>query len=102
MRVTSDRQTLILAGETPPRPSGTAVAASGQSSQRVTIISARVDAVVTQDIYAADSYGSLPAIPPEVHQAYVVSNRGSSSSAVSAYARSSDLSERTPLIDTYA
>jgi hypothetical protein len=106
---------LILAGETPPRPGGTAVAqwagqvgadaagsAGGQSAQQVTIISARVDAVVTQEFYAPGSYASTPALPPKLHQAYVVSNRGWSFNAVSAYARSSDLSDRTRIIDTYA
>lgn len=111
MRVTSDRQTLILAGEAPPRRSGVdrlagAAAtrgtrddadtpASEESSQRVTFISARVDAVM----YSASS---LPALAPEVHQAYVISNSGSSHNAANAYARTQNLSDRTPLIDTYA
>ena len=147
MRVTSDRQTLILAGETPPRRSGTGVAqltddiqASGADAadsadgQRVTFISARVDAVVTQGIYAprqqqqtqpagsnaisinnlavsssstqaqtlGRSYTALPALPTELYQGYVVSNRGSSSYGAGAYARTRDLSDRTVLIDTYA
>jgi hypothetical protein len=115
VRVTSDRQTLILAGEMPPRRSGVdrlANAALGRAShddadslnseanpQRVTFISARVDAVITQGLY---SPSSLPALPPEVHQAYVISNRGSSAHAANAYARTRDLTNRTPLIDTYA
>lgn len=148
MRVTSDRQTLILAGETPPgrggvaRPASAAVARgsnvdadsviSEQRSQRVTYISARVDAVITQGSYSpnqkspaldsatvaandlvasvsgtqlpavANSASALPALPPKVHQAYVISNRGSSSNAANAYARTRDLSDRIPLIDTYA
>jgi hypothetical protein len=146
VRVTSDRQTLILAGEMPPRRNGIALdrfasdavagdtddtVSGGQNSRRVTIISARVDAIVTQGQYTpsqkaplvdstatvndlivsaggtqlptiANSASSLPALPPKLHQAYVVSNRGSSSNAASAYARTRDLSDRTPLIDTYA
>lgn len=114
MRVTSDRQTLILAGETPPprsvaerdRSSVDTVGSdpdteSSGASQRITIISARVDAIVTQGLYT-NSPASLPALPPKLHQAYVVSNRGSSSNAANAYARTRDLSDRTHLIDTYA
>jgi hypothetical protein len=147
VRVTSDRQTLILAGEAPPRRSGvdrlpSAVVARGsnddadslsseESSQRVTFISARVDAVITQGLYSPKQKSpilnpdtvaandlvaslsatqlptianstSLPALPAKVHQAYVVSNRGSSAHVANAYARTRDLSDRTPLIDTYA
>jgi hypothetical protein len=156
VRVTSDRQTLILAGETPPRRSGdrlasTALASdsddaesSAGGSQRVTYISARVDAVITQGSYTsaqkvpvgysasiaandvassddlaaandlvaaasgaqllavANSTSALPALPPKVHQAYVISNRGSSSNGANAYLRTQALSDRTPIIDTYA
>ncbi len=132
MRVTSDRQTLILAGETPPRRSGISIAglagdvdargadeadSSGDSSggQRVTIISARVDAVVTQGSVglfpaaarntqplAHTSYSSPPPVPANFYQAYVVANRASTSKGADAYARTRDLSDRTPLIDTYA
>lgn len=137
MRVTSDRQTLILAGETPPRRSGTGVAqlagdveASGADDavsadgRRVTFISARLDAVVTQGLYTPTqqtqannltvtsrstqaaalgrSYTSVPALPTELYQGYVVSNRGSSTYGAGAYARTRDLADRTVLIDTYA
>jgi hypothetical protein len=157
LRVTSDRQTLILAGETPPRRGGDRLAsaavasdsddaessAGGRGSQRVTYISARVDAVITQGLYSppqkvpvgysanvaandvattddlatandlvaatsggqlavANSASALPALPPKVHQAYVISNRGSSSNGANAYLRTQTLSDRTPIIDTYA
>jgi hypothetical protein len=157
VRVTSDRQTLILAGETAPRRGGDRLASpsvasdsdetapsSGDGSQRVTYISARVDAVITQGLYSpaqkapvvysanvaandvsttddvvtagdlvaaasgaqlpavANSASALPTLPPKVHQAYVVSNRGSSSNGANAYLRTQYLSDRTPLIDTYA
>jgi hypothetical protein len=66
--VTSDRQTLILAGETPPRrgriaadrlaglpqysgADDTESQSDGQSSPQLTIISARVDAIVTHGAY---------------------------------------------------
>lgn len=133
MRVTSDRQTLILAGETPPRR-GLASPGSDDpesrvtsSSQRVTIISARVDAsmIVTQGDYAPHAsvvaYDSAAVAEPEVGSAlpamantqlaavtikgqlaYVPSSRGSSYNAASAYARTRDLSDRLPIIDTYA
>lgn len=145
MRVTSDRQTLILAGETPPRrgriasdrPAGTAQDSSddtesstdGRGSSRLTIISARLDAIVTQGIYtptqkspvssassvvidasssgaqlgtlAPASPAAAPA-PPAVHQVFVVSSRGASSAA-NAYARTRDLADKAPaIIDTYA
>jgi hypothetical protein len=136
---------LILAGETPPRRSGSGVAqlagdvqASGADEsdsadgQRVTFISARVDAVVTQGMYTpmqqtqaagssasgvdnlgiisrgtqaatiSRSYSSMPALPNELYQGYVVSNGGSSSYGADAYARTRDLTDRTVLIDTYA
>jgi hypothetical protein len=105
------------------------------NSRRVTIISARLDAVVTQGIYTpaqyaatatsagpatsagsattassasvqlpaiTTSYTALPALPPKLHQAYVLQFRGSTASAADAYARTRDLSDHTPLIDTYA
>jgi len=136
---------LILAGETPPRRSGTGVAqlagdveASGADDavsadgRRVTFISARLDAVVTQGLYTPTqqtqaagqnafavnnltvtsrstqaaalgrSYTSVPALPTELYQGYVVSNRGSSTYGAGAYARTRDLADRTVLIDTYA
>ena len=133
MRVTSDRQTLILAGETPPRrglagPSSEDLESRVTSgSQRVTIINARVDAsmIVTESDYAPDAsvvaYASLAAAGPEAGSAlpamantqlatvtakgqlaYASSSRGSSFNAASAYARTRDLSDRLPIIDTYA
>jgi hypothetical protein len=133
VRVTSDRQTLILAGETPPRrslassSSDDAESRVTPSSQRVTIISARVDAsmIVTQSDYTPDTsvvaYDSVVAAGREVGSAlpaaantqlaamtakgqlaYASSSRGSSYNAAGAYARTRDLSDRLPIIDTYA
>jgi len=116
VRVTPDRQTLILAGETPPRR-GLARITSG--SQRLTIISARVDAsTISQSDYAPDSSAAfdsdssievgsaLPALNAQltaVNQiTYGSSSRGSANYAVSAYARTQDLPDRLPIIDTYA
>ncbi len=112
MRVTPDRQTLILAGEMPP---GRSVARAGSSSQRVTVFSARVDAVVTETEYTASAdtaaydaidaidassakYAALPAAAVRPSAA----SRGSAYGVASAYARTQDLSERQSIIDTYA
>jgi len=132
LRIHPDRQTLILAGEAAPRRS---VAAS--SAQRVTVISARVDAVVTQTDYRPDTSGaaydpiddadfkdlSLPTLPatsgkpssavtrpaysanaPSAYtaSAYGFTSRATALGGASAYARTQDLSERHPIIDTYA
>jgi hypothetical protein len=124
VRVTSDRQTLILAGETPPRR-GLASSSSDDlelritsGSQRLTIISARVDAsAISQSDYAPDSFDSdsgivntqltavnmQPAAMTTKGQiTYGSSSRGSANYAVSAYARTQDLPGRLPIIDTYA
>jgi hypothetical protein len=127
VRVTPDRQTLILAGETPPRR-GVAgpsfddfESQSGASSQSVTIISARVNAsmIVTQRTYTPNSsvvaydpvaaaVSATPALsgPPaataRAQLAYASSTRGPSYNGASAYARTRDLSDRLPIIDTYA
>jgi hypothetical protein len=126
---------LILAGETVPSRSGAAVGSrasdpatgdsdesasqAGQSAQRVTFISARVDAIVTQgynppanSVVVASSTAQLPmaagasyarAVSPTLHQVYTTAARGSSSGGASAYARTRDLSDRVPaIIDTYA
>jgi len=109
VRVTPDRQTLILAGEMPP---GRSVARAGASSQRVTVFSARVDAVVTETEYTASAdtaaydaidassakYAALPAAAVRPSAA----SRGSAYGVASAYARTQDLSERQSIIDTYA
>jgi hypothetical protein len=122
LKVTSDRQTLILAGETPP---WRGLGVSG--SQRVTIISARVDAsmIVSKSDCAPGAsvavYDSLAETAPEVGTAlpatlntqlapitgkgelvYTSSSWGASYNAASAYARTRDLSDRLPIIDTYA
>ena len=72
MRVTPDRQTLILAGETPPRRSVAGLdpdgleSQGGSGSQRVTFFSARLDAsvIVTRGEYTPNAsvvaYDSQP------------------------------------------
>jgi hypothetical protein len=137
VRVTPDRQTLILAGEMPPRRgvAGTSFddfeSQGRASSQSVTIISARVDAsmIVTQRNYTPNSsviaYDSLAVAGSEVRSelaavsatpalsgppaptsraqlAYASPTRGPSYNGASAYARTRDLSDRLPIIDTYA
>ncbi len=125
MRVTPHQQTLILAGEVSPRRS--VAAPSAQSTQRVTIISARVAAVVTENEYTPSastiaydsvddaefkdvSASALPAATGKPstsgatrgYSSYVTSQRATGSGGASAYARTQDLSERHPIIDTYA
>jgi len=100
---------------------------AAQSAQRVTILSARVAAVITQSEYpprtnalAYDSIddadfkdispASLPAATGEASTAvatraystYAASSRATGFGGASAYARTQDLSDRHPIIDTYA
>jgi len=132
LRIHPDRQTLILAGEMSPRRNAAALNAG---AQRVTVISARVDAVVTQH-YSANGVAddpiadadfndvSSPALPAKsgkassavtrpaysadsaasvyTASAYASANRSTAFGGASAYARTQDLSERHPIIDTYA
>ena len=134
MRITPDRQTLILAGEALPRRSvagaDTSVPGRNSSNSRITIISARLDAVVTESDYSPNAYvpdthivpyeagevselntaSALPAtiskgasaLTSRAYSSYASSNRGSSFGGASAYARTQDLAERHPIIDTYA
>lgn len=103
MRVTPDRQTLILAGEAPPRRSLANPSLDDldsqpiSGSQRVTIISARLDAsmIVTQS-----DYTPVPTVV--AYDSGAAWSRGSSYNAASAYARTRDLTDRLPIIDTYA
>jgi hypothetical protein len=122
-------QTLILAGEPLPRRSA-AGGANASNTQRVTIISARVDALVTDAEYTptssvpqtnavaydaaevgdVDNDAGLPAAAPRpssvmasrAYSAYASSSRSAAFGGASAYARTQDLSERHPIIDTYA
>jgi hypothetical protein len=100
---------------------------AAQNSQRVTVISARVEAVVTQREYTPStntvaydaiddaefqdvSASSLPAttgrpsttVATRAYSSYAASSRGTAFGGASAYARTQDLSERHPIIDTYA
>jgi hypothetical protein len=98
------------------------------NSQRVTYFSARFDAVVTDAEFTpsanvpdtnevandatdvGDNDAALPATLPKTssaltsrpYSAYASSSRGSSFGGANAYARTQDLSERHPIIDTYA
>ena len=108
VRVNPDRQTLILAGETPPRrlnvfPSSNAVVAdrslvadrTGYASQRVLITP--VDAGITEAEFSDTvTYAAIPSAQPSA-------SMGSAFSGASAYARTQALSDRYPfIIDTYA
>ncbi len=86
MRVNPDRQTLILAGETPPgRYIGTPVQAE--------ITEAEFSDTVTYGVPAASARQS----------SYSTASLGSAFSGASAYARTQALSDRYhPVIDTYA
>jgi hypothetical protein len=133
-------QTLILAGEALPRRSAAgqnlgSTSLSGRSSsnainpQRLGIISAHLDALVTDAEYTATSSvtqptavaydigdvddatdeAGLPATATRpsslatsrAYSWYASSSRGGFGGA-SAYARTQDLSDRHPIIDTYA
>lgn len=101
------------------------------NSQRVTYFGARFNAVVTDaevtdaeytpsahvadtNVVAYDASdvsndAALPATTPKTsfmtshaYSSYASSNRGSAFGGASAYARTQDLSERHPIIDTYA
>jgi len=124
VRVNPDRQTLILAGETPPGRSAAATNANssnasslvanstGFSSQRFTIgtpsdadiTEAEFTDTVTYD--AIDPAGfKMTALPAAAarQSAYGAPSMGFAFNGASAYARTQALSDRYPLIiDTYA
>jgi hypothetical protein len=133
LRVTPDRQTLILAGEVSPRRAiaGSSATArdlgSSQTTQRVTVFSARVDAVLTESEYASSTTGfaydsiddadfkdvspsALPAsagrpsgtVTPRQYAAYATQSGGARFNGADSYARTQDLADRHPIIDTYA
>jgi hypothetical protein len=133
VRISPDRQTLILAGEALPRRSvagSNGDTARNSANSRITIISARLEAVVTESGYSPNTYvpdthivpyeasevsdpisdSALPAtisksasaLTSRAYSTYAASSRGSSFGGASAYARTQDLSERHPIIDTYA
>ena len=107
MKVSSDKQTLILAGETFPPPrinadgAGAGRSARGVQLQRVTML-------LVQGEYAATTLAAAsvdaPAAPSQSLVPYASSNRALSAGAA-AYARTQNLSgdrTRSRLIDTYA
>ena len=124
MRVTSDKQTLILAGEAIPPPRVAAGRSeTGSQLQRVTMLVVRgeyatalaADSSSAKFSATADSESDLdllpsvaaidgPALPAQFLVPYPSSNRALSAGAAE-YARTQDLSggrTRNRLIDTYA
>jgi hypothetical protein len=106
VRVNSDKQTLILAGEFIPRRDPTA-------AERLTIVATRADTtmLLAQGNTAQEPSGEsaltmlAPADYTALARTHLYSARGSSSSAANAYARTQDLSangRRTAIVDTYA
>ena len=110
MRVNSDKQTLILAGESIPRrdPAG--------SEPRLTIVATRADTTMllaqrdpSQET-TGESTSPLMMLTPtgnnnRLARSDLYTARGSAFSAADAYARTQDLSgngTRTSIIDTYA
>jgi hypothetical protein len=106
VRVNSDKQTLILAGEIVPwtgiakSVNESAASATTSRTHRLTIVATRAEPMLlVQGEYAQHS-GALVAKTP-----YASTNRGSSFSAANEYARTQELpgfGNRTPIIDTYA
>jgi len=123
VRVSPDKQTLILAGEAIPPPRGAAGRSeTGSQLQRVTMLLVRgeyaaatlaADSSPARFLAAADSEPvplpspaavDAPAVPPQFLGPYPSSNRTLSARAAE-YARTQNLSTgrtRSGLIDTYA
>ncbi len=126
MKVSSDKQTLILAGETFPPPrinadgAGAGRSARGVQLQRVTMllvqgeyaattlaaasVAARFLGVPTERVLLPAAAVDAPAAPSQSLVPYASSNRALSAGAA-AYARTQNLSgdrTRSRLIDTYA
>ena len=113
MRVNSNKQTLILAGEAIPRR-----AAARSDEACLTIVATRADDTM---LLAQGDFSQKPSAPESssplmtiamakgqyklARSGYVPSSRGSSFNAANEYARTQDLSgngSRTAIIDTYA
>jgi hypothetical protein len=106
VRVNSDKQTLILAGEFIPRRDPAA-------AKRLTIVATRADTtmLLAQGDTAQEPSGDASLMTlaradyTTLARSHLDSARGSSSSAANAYARTQELSangRRTAIIDTYA
>ena len=99
----SDKQTLILAGETVPVTNSTsesALPAIASRTHRLTIVATRAEPILLAQGEYAQYLGALVA---KTH--YPASNHGSSFNAANEYARTQDLpgfGGRRPIIDTYA
>jgi hypothetical protein len=112
VRVNSENQTLILAGEAVPRRSATesrarSVAYAAAPLRRpLTIVATPVDdpKLIIQGEFAHVSV-DITALPRNLVASYRLADGGSSSIAANAYARTQSLSvgsAHTAIIDTYA
>ncbi len=109
MRVNSEKQTLILAGE--PVPQRFAYNAS-PPGRPLTLVATPVDdpMLIVQDGFQEAGLGSLAssglsALPRNLVSSDIFADRGSANSAANAYARTQRLSSdsaRSAIIDTYA
>jgi hypothetical protein len=100
VKVSSDKQTLILAGEAVPPRVGMSGALVKSSDPGVTL--PRVTVLVLQGDYAVPS--SMPAVPARSLVPYLSPSRALSAGAA-LYARTQNLPEdggRSQIIDTYA
>lgn len=112
VRVNSENQTLILAGEAVPRRSATEYGARAFANtasplrRTLTIVATPVDdpKLIIQGNFDEVSLEST-ALPRNLVASYRVFDRGSASNAANAYARTQELSVssgHTAIIDTYA
>jgi hypothetical protein len=112
VRVNSENQTLILAGEAVPRRSATELAArsftntASPSRRPLTLVATPVDdpKLIVQGDFEEVSLDST-ALPRHLLASYRVVDRGSAFNAANAYARTQGLSissAHTAIIDTYA
>jgi hypothetical protein len=108
VRVNSDNQTLILAGEAIPRHDvGSSSAESfGLSGRRLTIVATPADdpKLLTQGTFAGNANTAVTPYQNTLPRSNTVP-RGASFNAAHAYAHTQDLTNsapRTAIIDTYA
>ena len=121
MRVNSDKQTLILAGEATPRRDVASSSANGvglSDGPRLTIVATRADETMLlaqgnfahkASVGAEDSTSSLMTIissqSKPARAGYLSTTRSASFNAANEYARTQDFSaygSRRAIIDTYA
>jgi len=108
VRVNSDKQTLILAGEAIPRRDAVSSAASDPGGPRLTIVATRADntMLLAQGDSGSPSMTLLTASQNQLDRStYLSSSRGFSFNAANEYARTQDFwggGTRSTIIDTYA